>query len=133
MIPWSLLRARRSMLQSQTTMLARLQAESIAITSAFLLFFLVCALVLLQSRLIKAARHWTQHGASAIQPHSSGSLSRTRTSAAELYYLRYMRSCAATAFGNKGGGTSPTFLSKCLVPTSLRDCYIASANMYACQ
>ena len=94
------------MLQSQTTMLARLQAESIAITSAFLLFFLVCAVALLQSRLIKAARHWTQHGVSAIQPHSSGSLSRTRTSAAELYYLRYMRSCAATAFGNKGGGTS---------------------------
>jgi len=106
MIPWSLLRAMGSMLQSQTTLLAMFPAESIAITSAFLLFFLVCAVALLQSRLIKAARHWTQHGASAIQSHSSGSLPRTRTSAAELYYLRYMRSCAATAFGNKGGGTS---------------------------
>ena len=101
-----LLRAMVSMLQSQTTMLAMLQAESIAITSAFLLFFLVCAVALLQSRPIKTAGHSTQHGASAIQPNSSRFLSRTRTSAAELYYLRHMRSCAATAFGNKGGGTS---------------------------
>ena len=37
-----LLRAIGSMLQSQTTMVDTLQAESIAITSAFLLLFFVC-------------------------------------------------------------------------------------------
>ena len=33
-------------------------------------------------------------------------MSRTCTSAAELFYLRHTRSCAATACGNKGSGTS---------------------------
>ena len=70
------------------------------------LFILVCGVALLQSRLIKAAGHWTQHGASAIQLNNSRSMSRTCTSAAELFYLRHTRSCAATACGNKGGGTS---------------------------
>ena len=103
-----LLHAIGSMLQSQTTMVDTLQAESIAITSAFLLlfFFFVCGAALLQSRLIKAAGHWTQHGASAIQLNNSRNMSRTCTSAAELFYLRHTRSCAATACGNKGGGTS---------------------------
>ena len=32
-----------------------------------LLFILVCLVALLLSRLIQAAGHWTQHGASAIQ------------------------------------------------------------------
>ena len=44
-----LLRAIGSMLQSQTTMVDTLQAESIAITSAFLLLFFVCGEALLQS------------------------------------------------------------------------------------
>ena len=70
------------------------------------LFILVCGVALLQSRLIKAAGHWTQHGASAIQLNNSRNMSRTCTSAAELFYLRHTRSCAATACGNKGGGTS---------------------------
>ena len=46
-----LLRASGSMLQRQTTMVDTLQAESIAITSAFLLLFFVCGVALLQSRL----------------------------------------------------------------------------------
>ena len=71
-----------------------------------LLFILVCGLALLQSRLIKAAGHWTQHRASAIQLNNSKNISRTCTSAAELFYLRHTRSCAATACGNKGSGTS---------------------------
>ena len=71
-----------------------------------LLFILVCGVALLQSRLIKAAGHWTQHGASAIQLNNSRNMSRTCTSAAELFYLRHTRSCAATAGGNKGSTTS---------------------------
>merc|ERR1739836_75843 len=70
------------------------------------LFILVCGVALLQSRLIKAAGHWTQHGASAIQLNNSRNMCRTCTSAAELFYLRHTRSCATTACGNKGGGTS---------------------------
>ena len=49
-----LLRAMVSMLQSQTTMFAMLQAEGITIACAFLLFFLVCVVALLQSRLLRA-------------------------------------------------------------------------------
>ena len=74
-----------------------------------LLFILVFGVALLQSRLIKAAGHWTQHGASATQLNNSRNMSRTCTSAAELFYLRHTRSCAATACGNKGGGTSHSF------------------------
>ena len=47
-----LLRAIGSMLQSQTTMVDTLQAESIAITSAFLLLFFVCGVALLQRHLL---------------------------------------------------------------------------------
>ena len=99
--------------QSQTTMSAML--TMLATSAVFLfdggcavavLFILVCGVALLQSRLIKAAGHWTQHGASAIQLNNSRNMSRTCTSAAELFYLRHTRSCAATACGNKGGGTS---------------------------
>ena len=64
------LRASGSMLQRQTTMVDTLQAESIAITSAFVLLFFVCGVALLQSRLIKAAGHWQQHRASMIQPRN---------------------------------------------------------------
>jgi hypothetical protein len=103
-----LLHAMGPMLQSQTTMVATLQAEDIAITSAFLLLFLVCVVALLQSRRIKAAGHWQQHRASVTQPRNHTLLSRTNTTAAELYYLRHMRSCAAAALGNKGGNPSPS-------------------------
>ena len=103
-----LLRASGSMLQRQTTMVDTLQAESIAITSAFLLLFFVCGVALLQSRLIKAAGHWQQHRASMIQPRNHTLLSRTNTTAAELFYLRHLRSCAAAATGNKGGNPSPS-------------------------
>ena len=49
------------------------------------LFILVCGVALLQSKLIKASGHWTQHGASAIQLNKSRNMSRTCTSAAELF------------------------------------------------
>ena len=108
-----MVRAMGSVPQSQTTMSAML--TMLATSAVFLfdggcavavLFILVCGVALLQSRLIKAAGHWTQHGASAIQLNNSRNMSRTCTSAAELFYLQHTRSCAATACGNKGGGTS---------------------------
>ena len=108
-----MVRAMGSVPQSQTTMSAML--TMLATSAVFLfdggcavavLFILVCGVALLQSRLIKAAGHWTQYGDSAIQPNNSRNMSRTCTSAAELFYLRHTRSCAATACGNKGGGTS---------------------------
>mgnify|MGYP003318200324 CR=1 FL=1 len=97
-----------------------------------LLFILGCGVALLQSRLIEAAGHWTQHGASAIQLNNSRNMSRTCTSAAELFYLRHTRSCAATACGNKGGGTSHSislqmsgadFIAR-LLQSILRPCYL---------
>ena len=71
--------------KSQTIMFAMLQAEGIAITSAFLLLFLVCVVALIQSRLIKAAGHWQQHRASMFQARDHTLLSRTNTTAAELF------------------------------------------------
>ena len=127
-----LLRASGSMLQRQTTMVDTLQAESIAITSAFLLLFFVCGVALLQSRLIKAAGRWQQHRASMIQPRNHTVLSRTNTTAAELYYLRHMRSCAAAAMGSKGRDSSPStalqisganFIGR-LLQSILRRCYL---------
>ena len=113
-----LLRAIGSMLQIQTKMVDTLQAESIAITSAFLLLFFVCGVALLQSRLRndsaeksyteRATEQATQHRASMIQPRNHTLLSRTNTTAAELYYLRHMRSCAAAAMGHQGGNPSPS-------------------------
>ena len=85
--------------QSQTTMSAML--TMLATSAVFLfdggcavavLFILVCGVALLQSRLIKAAGHWTQHGASAIQLNNSRNMSRTCTSAAELFYLHLLTS-----------------------------------------
>ena len=108
-----MVRAMGSVPQSQTTMSAMLTMLATSAVFLFdggcavaLLFILVCGVALLQSRLIKAAGHWTQHCASAIQLNNSRNMSRTCTSAAELFYLRHTRSCAATACGNKGGGTS---------------------------
>ena len=46
--------------------------------------------------------------ASLSQPRNRRLLSRTNTTAAELFYLRHMRSCAAAATGNKGGNPSPS-------------------------
>jgi len=127
-----LLRAIGSMLQTQTTMVATLQAEGIAITSAFLLLFLVCVVALIQSMLTKAAGHWQQHNASMIQPRNRTLLLRTNTIAAELYYLRHMRSCAAAATANKGGNASPStafqisgacFIGR-LLQSTWRQCYL---------
>ena len=122
-----------ALLQSRlTTMVDTLQAESIAITSAFLLVFFVCVVALLQSKLIKAAGRWQQHRASMIQPRNHTVLSRTNTTAAELYYLRHMRSCAAAAMGNKGRDSSPSttlqisgasFIGR-LLQSILRRCYL---------
>ena len=63
--------------------------------------FLVCVAALLQSRLISAAGHWQQYKASMMQPRKHTCMSRMNTTAAELFYLRHMRSCAAEATGNK--------------------------------
>ena len=63
---------------------------------------------MLQSRLTRAAGHWLQHKASIIQLRHSRLLSRTSTTAAELYYTHHMRSCAAATMGNKGGNPSPS-------------------------
>ena len=134
-----MVRAMGSVPQSQTTMSAML--TMLATSAVFLfdggcavavLFILVCGVALLQSRLIKAAGHWTQHGASAIQLNNSRNMSRTCTSAAELFYLRHTRSCAATACGNKGGGTSHSiplqmsgadFIAR-LLQSIWRHCYV---------
>ena len=53
------------------------------------------------SRLTRVAGHWQQHRGSMIEPRDSRPMSTT--SAAELYYLRHTRLCAAAATGNKGG------------------------------
>ena len=134
-----MVRAMGSVPQSQTTMSAMLTMLATSAVFLFdggcavaLLFILVCGVALLQSRLIKAAGHWTQHGASAIQLNNSRNMSRTCTSAAELFYLRHTRSCAATACGNKGGGTSHSmplqmsgadFIAR-LLQSILRRCYL---------
>ena len=94
--------------------------------------FATSVAALLQSRLIKAAGRWQQHRASMIQPRNHTVLSRTTTTAAELYYLRHMRSCAASAIGSKGGDSSPStplqisgasFIGR-LVQSILRRCYL---------
>ena len=87
---------------------------------------------MLQSKLTKAAGHWQQHRASMIQSSNHTSLSRTNTTAAELYYLRHMRSCAASAIGSKGSDSSPStplqisdasFIGR-LLQSILRPCYL---------
>ena len=90
--------AMESLLQGQT------------ITNAMLLWCvcMLCEVAMLQSRLTRAAGHWQQHKASMIQPRNRTLLSMTNTSAAELYYLRHMRSCAAATMGNKGSNPSPS-------------------------
>ena len=95
--------------------------QSWTITHALLLWFLhsghamllwclcmLCVVAMLQSRLARAAGQWQQHKASMTLPRNRTLLSRTNTTAAELYYLRHMRSCAAAAMGNKGGNPSPS-------------------------
>ena len=73
-----------------------------------------------------------RHRASMIQSSNHTSLSRTNTTAAELYYLRHMRSCAAAAMGNKGRDSSPStalqisgasFIGR-LLQSILRRCYL---------
>ena len=95
--------------------------QSWTITHALLLLFLhtghamllwclciLCIVVMLRSRLMRAAGQWQHYKACMILPRSRTLLSRTNTTAAELYYLRHMRSCAAAAMGNKGGNHSPS-------------------------
>ena len=69
---------------------------------------MLCVVAMLRSRLMRAAGQWQQHKACMILPRSRTLLSRANTTAAELYYLRHMRSCAAAAMGNKGGNRSPS-------------------------
>ena len=74
------------------------------------LLWCLCMLcvAMLQSQLMRAAGHWQHHTASMMQPRNRTLLSRKNTTAAELYYLRHMRSCAAAPIGNKGGSPSPS-------------------------
>ena len=137
-----MVRAMGSVPQSQTTMSAMLIMLATSAVFLFdggcavaLLFILVCGVALLQSRLIKAAEAAATEQAgpgSALQLNNSRNMSRTCTSAAELFYLRHTRSCAATACGNKGGGTSHSislqmsgadFIAR-LLQSILRRCYL---------
>ena len=69
----------------------------------------LCIVTMLQSMLIIALVQWQQYLASSPQPRSRASLPRTNTTAAELFYLRHMHSCAAATTGSKGGGANQTF------------------------
>ena len=114
-------------------MYARAQAANcMFVWAAILLLFLFCVVAMLQSRLTRAAGHWLQHRTPMIEPRNSRLLSRTSTSAAELYYLRHTRSCAAAATGNKGGHPQQStaldisgadFIAR-LLHSIWRDCYI---------
>ena len=97
-----------SMLQSKNITYAMLQDEATIVAVAILLIFLCCLVVMLQSRLTRAAGHWLQHEASRTEHRKSRLTARCGTSAAELYYLHHSRSCAATATGNKGGHPGQT-------------------------
>ena len=92
----------QSLLQSSATW-PLLQDQATVVSAAILLLFLFCVVAMLQSRPTRAAGHWLQHKERTTEPRNSRLLSRTSTSAAELFYLRHTRSCAATATGNKGG------------------------------
>ena len=122
MQPRSLLHAMASLLQSRTT-LQVLQAESITMAAAFLLLFLVYVVALLQNRLIKASGHWQQHTASMFHSRNRTLVPKTNTTAAELYYLRHMRSCAATTMGNKGGNPSQRIVLQISEASCQADCY----------
>ncbi len=92
----------KSMLQSKTITHALLQSYATIVSAGILLLFLFCVVAVLQIRLTRSAGHWVQHRASMIETGNSRP-HRTSTSAAELYYLRHNRACAAAAVGNKGG------------------------------
>ena len=79
-----------------------LQSEAMLFASAMLLLLLLVRVAMLQSRLITAAGAWQQHRSCMTDVRSSQRTSVCSTSAAELYYLRHARSCAATASGSKG-------------------------------
>ena len=93
---------------------------------------ILCIVVMLRSRLMRAAGQWQQHKACMILPRGRTLLSRTNTTVAELYYLRHMRSCAASAIGSKGRDSSPStplqisdasFIGR-LLQSILRPCYL---------
>ena len=69
-----------------------------------LLCFLCSAM--LQSKLSRTAGPWPQHAPCPLRPRNRTLFTRTHITAAELYYLRHLRSCAAAADGNKASGTS---------------------------
>ena len=77
----------------------------LVIISAFMLCLFIRMAIRLQSLLTRAAGNWQQHSAWMVRLRSRSFMSRTRTSTAELYYLRHMRSCAAAAMGNHGSNS----------------------------
>ena len=94
------------MLRFQTDAYVTLQNEAAVVSAALLLLSLFCAIAVLQSWLTRAAGHRVQHRTSMIEPERPRLMSTT--SAAELYYLRHDRSCAAAAIGSKGGHLGPS-------------------------
>ena len=76
------------------------------IIPAFMMCLFIRMAIRLQSLLTRAAGNWQQHSAWMVRLRSRSFMSRTRTSTAELYYLRHMRSCAAVAMGSQGSSSS---------------------------
>ena len=75
------------------------------IIAAFMMCLFMRMAIRLQSLLTRAAGNWQQRLAWMVRLRSRSFMSRTRTSTAELYYLRHMRSCAAAAMGNHGSNS----------------------------
>ena len=78
------------------------------IIAVFMMCLFIRMAIRLQNLLTRAAGNWQQHSAWMVRLRSRSFMSRTRTSTAELYYLRHMRSCAAAAMGNKDRDSSPS-------------------------
>ena len=64
------------------------------------------SIVILKSKLSRTEGSWPQHVACPLRFRNCSLFIRSKFSAAELYYLRYLRSYVATADGNKAGDTS---------------------------
>ena len=99
-----MLHAMESLLQSQTITHAMLLRFLRSGHATLLWCLCMLCVAMLQSRLMRAAGHWQHHTASMMQPRNRTLLSRTNTTAAELFYLRHLRSCAATPYGSNKTG-----------------------------
>ena len=143
-----MVRAMGSVPQSQTTMSAMLIMLATSAVFVFdggcavaLLFILVCGEALLQSRLIEAAGVFLFDGGCAVALLFILVCGVVPTSLRDCYRAscdapvpQNFSICAIRARAQqqhvetKGVAPATAFLSKCLVPTSLRDCYRASCD-----